>query len=224
MPTWLVVLLVALAAVAVTAAAAVWFLERWLRAAGLGRVRTQLGTLLQVDEVDVDIEASRLWRAVLVDRHLRQVRLRAAGVPVRDGRAELAQLDVALEDVRLQGRLRTPTLVVGAGRFRARIDEEQLSRLIDLPPFIVRVSVDRRGVRLHTIAGMPVAAKLSVRQGQVVVTPTSPVRMGLLPRPGLVFALPELPAGAVVEQLALGDGYLVATGPVAPDDIVAGRR
>jgi hypothetical protein len=58
--------------------------------------------------------------------------------------------------------------------------------------------------------------------GQIVVIPTSPVRVGLLPRPGLAFALPQLPAGAVVEQLALGDGFVVATGPVAPEPIVTG--
>jgi hypothetical protein len=92
--------------------------------------------------------------------------------------------------------------------------------VISLPPFLTDVHVGREGLRLTTLAGVAIDAHVDLHPGKVRVRPTGTV-LRLLPTQNVIIDLPELPLGATIETMTLGDGTVDLEGPLDPDALTA---
>lgn len=194
-----------------------------VRTLGRARLEALLATSLGPD-VSVEL-ADRPVLLGLARRRLSQVELRAHRVPLQTGDelAAIERLDVDLRGVRLvRGSATVPIAVSAeAGRFEAHLTEEQVGALADLPDYVRDLTFED-GHLWVTAVGFRVATTVSARDGRVVVAPAGRT-LAALPFGELVFDLPELPAGAVVEELEVRDGYVVARGPVDGDRLLPDR-
>lgn len=175
--------------------------------------RRGLVTFLRTDQLEVDAGPRGLLRGLL-RRHFPQLRIHVTAMPLDGGRAQVDQLHVMLDNVRVKLTLRGPMVRIGAVRFRATINQAQLNRLVELPSVVDRFSITPNGFTFHTFTGLPVFTTVELKDNQLVVAPTSPVPIPWLPRIGWGITLPNLPVGAKLSQLALYDGLLIAAGSV----------
>ncbi|WP_028849063.1 LmeA family phospholipid-binding protein [Thermocrispum municipale] len=197
--------------------------------------RQALMTVLRADRVEVDPPPRTLAKHA-VKRHVDRVELRAEGVPIDDDGGKIEVLHVVAHDVRLRLSWRKPTVSIGEARFTAQLSERQLTALIPLPPGVDRLTITEDGVTLHTIAGLPIATVVRMEgPHKVHVAPTAPPKVPLLDRFGIdialpkltpsplldqlvrvgrTFELPELPAGALVEEIEPLDGAMRFSGTV----------
>jgi len=194
--------------------------------------RRTLVTLLRADHLEFDPPPRVLARRVL-GRKIDRVELHAMGVPIEDTDVKIDQLDVEALDVQLGMNRRGPTVRIGSAFFSARLTQEQLSRLIPLPPGIDRLTITRRGITFHTFAGIPIYTAVSLEENRLHVAPSAPAKVPLLDligididmpqlpgtgaleqltRFGLSFELPQLPGNAVIQQLEPQDGQLLVAG------------
>lgn len=195
-------------------------------------IRTAVITMLRADKIEFEPRPRALARAV-VSRRLDQLEIRASGVPIENSDVRLDQLDIVAHDVRLSLSLRGPLIVVGSAYFSARLTQEQLSELVPLPLGVDRLSVTTRGFTFHTVAGIPIYTSVTLADNKLMVSPSAPAKVPLLDligidinlpqlpagagleqltRFGLSFPLPELPANATIDELELHDGYAIASG------------
>lgn len=197
---------------------AVVALEAWLRVVLLPRLEglasDGLGTPVTL-RTDPGLHALAVLR-----RHVSYLRLDAVDVPVADGRGRLARLEVHLHGIHLHGpwtRLR-PTFE--RARFCTHVRWEDVRAVVPLPAYLRAVDVERGGLRLTTLAGVAIAAHVDLHPGHVRVRPTGTV-LRLLPTQNVIIEVPQLPLGAKIETLTLGDGTVDLEGPLDPDALSA---
>ena len=217
---WLVVLAVLVASV-VVAVVAVVRLERWATTVGLERARQHLATSFGTDDVALDVPARPLLPALL--RHPgTPAQVSARAVPIGDGRGRLRTLEAAAPDVRIE--VRTRRLVTAEGTFRAVIAGDDLARSVRLPGVVARLELRRHGLRVWTVLGVPVDTRTELSGGALRVLPDPLQVRDLLALPGLGafrrtlevgglrIELPQLPLGAVIDELEFGEGQVTASG------------
>lgn len=138
----------------------------------------------------------------------------ASSVPVPERAASLSRLTVTLTGVRLRlGDLRAPeALPVRArtGRFTATVTADDLLELAGRPPIVQALELRPGVVRLVLLGGVTVEGTATARDGVLVLTPAQPV-LGIAELP---VPLGELPAGATVDRVEVGDGELLLEGSV----------
>lgn len=159
----------------------------------------------------VEVVAAGRGRDWLRTRRLSVVSLTTHHVPIRGGAAELDRLDVLLRGVRLEGRGGDRHLVADAGEFTATIGQDQLRRLLDLPPLVRSLEVRGDRVRFVTTGGLNVDVRLSAEAHAIVLAPVANPLPKVLPV-RLRIPLDELPAGAHVQRAVVRDGAVVASG------------
>lgn len=172
--------------------------------------------------IDADVELHVAGRPLawhLLRRHLPQVVVVATDLPVLEGRARLERLRVELDDVRLVGRGDDRHVVAGAGRFGLSLQGDQLLELVTIPTFLVSFTIIPEGLRLLTLAGVTVDAGVKLAGPALKVRARGSV-LRWLPQPTFWLPLPDWPYGAVVERIALHQGWLEAWGTMAPDELV----
>ncbi|MDX1510134.1 MAG: LmeA family phospholipid-binding protein [Nitriliruptorales bacterium] len=149
----------------------------------------------------------------LYRRHLPSAHLFVQGLPIRKGSAVLARLDVELTGVHLPPRGSGEPITADAGRFVARLDEDQAIALVELPTGARILRLTQRGFRLaSTIPGVRVDARLEVRDNCLVVQPDRGL-LTTLPWPTeFLVPLNRLPAGARVTGLRIEGRTLVISG------------
>lgn len=184
--------------------------------------RRLLVTFLRTDQLDIN--APRGLLRGLFRRRFESLSIRATGLPLAGGKAQADQVNVQLSNVRLSLSLRGPVFRIGSVRFRATINQAQLNKLVTLPTGVDRLSITPNGFTFHTFTGLPVFTTVELKGKQLVVAPTTPVPIPWMPKFGLNFDLPDLPAGARFDQLALYDGLLIAAGSVRTTDEVQAER
>ncbi len=210
---WLVVL-VALLVLAVLAELAVTTLGR-------SRLERALAPSLGPD-VSVVLD-DRPVIVALARRRLTHVRIRARGVPVGDAGevvTAIEELIVDLDGVTLaRGAGEVPVAVAAErGRFEARLTQQQVEALADPPSYVTELELAAGRLWVRTV-GVRVATTVTAEDGQLVVTPSGR-GLASLPFGSLRIDLPELPGGAVVEELETRDGHVVVRGPLDGDRLL----
>jgi hypothetical protein len=208
-------LLLPLAVAVVVLAALVVATELWLRHRGVQRAADRLA-----DAMGAAVELRVVGRPLLrhmVRRHLPAATIVATDVPLRDGQATLNRLQVDLADLRVTGGPgEEHRLTADAGRFQARLLTAELLALVELPPYLVGMSLRPRGLRLQTIGGVYVDAVVDVDPTSLTIRPVTSV-LRLLPQSGFRIPLPALPFGATIEAIELHDGRVEASGTLDHD-------
>lgn len=149
----------------------------------------------------------------LARRHLPSAHLFVRELPIRQGSAVLARLDVELTGVHLPQRGSGGPITADAGRFVARLDEDQAIALVELPPGARILRLTQRGFRLaSSLPGVRVDARLDIRDNALVVRPDRGLLTTLPWPPELIVPLNRLPAGARIQQLRIEGRTLVISG------------
>lgn len=161
---------------------------------------------------------SPLLPAILRGR-LDEVVVRATAVPVGGGQGRLDTLDVHLHDVTFSVGELGRDVRAGRGTYRARIEEDSLAQLGELPPVVKRLELDPDTLWVTTLGGVRVATTVEPHGRRLVVRPRSR-SLAQLPFAELPIDLPELPAGATVTGISLRAGHLIATGPIDGDRLL----
>lgn len=200
--------------VVVALAAAVVGAEQWLKHRALQQAADRLAEHLDAD-VEVHVVGGPLTPHV-ARRHLPSVMIVIRRLPIADGRAELDELIVHLEDLRLVGTREDPLVTAGAGRFTAHLAGEALARVVPLPSYLTALSVIPNGLRLLTVAGVAVDARVRLEPNSLLVRPTGSV-LRLLPQPSFRLPLPRLPYGARAEDVVLRQDAIDVTGTLDAD-------
>lgn len=148
------------------------------------------------------------------------VTVHATDVPIGDAGGRLDRLDVHLRDVRfLRTRDEPEAVSAGEGRFVATILAANVGRLGDVPPIVRAIDVEPDTLWITTVGGVRLPATVDVDQGDLAVRPRSR-SLASLPFGELVIPLPVLPAGAIVTDVRLEDGAVVASGTVDGDRLL----
>lgn len=201
--------------------------ELWLRGRGWRLLHRALADRLGAP-VDVEL-ADTLLLPVVVGRRDTAVRLHAYDLPVEE--ASLRELTVELHGVRGSGGLRPRGLVMDGGRFRAVLDERELATLLPLRGVVTRTEVREDGLRLWTVAAVPVDADVIVAGEELLIHPDPAQLSKLLELPGLRpihrlvsdsrvrVPLPELPLNASVRELGFTAGQVEIRGVVPPQQL-----
>lgn len=187
--------------------------EHWLRHRALQQAADRLA-----DHLDADVEVHVVGRPLtpyVVRRHLPSVMIVVRRLPIADGRAELDELVVQLEDLRLVGTREDPYVAAGAGTFTAHLAGDALTRVVSLPSYLSALSVVPNGLRLLTVAGVAVDARVKLEPTSLLVRPTGSV-LRLLPQPSFRLPLPRLPYGARVDDIVLRRDTIDVTGTLDP--------
>ncbi|MTV25564.1 DUF2993 domain-containing protein [Nitriliruptoraceae bacterium ZYF776] len=227
-----VIVVVVVAVVVALLAASAGLAEAWLRTRGLDRLRravaAELGTRPEL--VSVEVDASRLLPIVVARRETR-VRVRADEVPMRVDDARLRHLEVTLHGVRVVGWRGHLRLIVDGGRFVAELDERELPSLLPLRGVVTRTEVQEGGLRLWTVAAVPVDADVIVTGESLIIQPDPAQLSKLLELPGLRAArrfvpearlrvpLPELPMEASIREVGFRAGSVEIRGMVPPQEL-----
>lgn len=206
---WFAALVVAVVAMLVAT-------ESIVRHRAVQEAADRIAATLEAD-VELHVEGRPLaWH--LVRRHLPRVVVVADGMPVLDGRAHLDRLRVELDDVRLVGPAGAREVVAGAGRFSLRLDGDQLLEMVTLPPFLLTFSITPQGLRLLTLAGVYLDARVELAGPGLKVRASSAV-LRWIPQPTFWLKLPTWPYGAVVEDMVLHAGWLEAWGTMGAEQL-----
>ncbi len=187
--------------------------EQWLRHRALQQAADRLA-----DHLDADVEVHVVGRPLtpyVVRRHLPSVMVVVRRLPIADGRAELDELVVHLENLRLVGTREDPHVAAGAGRFTAHLTGDALARVVSLPSYLTALRVIPNGLRLLTVAGVAVDARVHLEPTSLLVRPTGSV-LRLLPQPSFRLPLPRLPYGARVDDMVLRRDAIDVSGTLDP--------
>lgn len=157
-----------------------------------------------------------LWH--LARRELPHVTVVAHALPVLEGQAVLDRLRVELDTVRLRGRGDDMQVTAVAARFRLALSQEQLAAMVTLPSYLSSFEISPRGLRLWTLAGVPVDATVALEVDRLLVQPTHSV-LRRLPQPSFSLPLPVWPYGASLDGIALHEGSLDAWGVLDPSHL-----
>lgn len=218
---WLVGALVVLAVLVVVAIVGARRAEAWATTVGLHRAQQQLAATLRTDDVRLDVPARPLLPELLRAPGT-PATVHARAVPIGDGDGRLRTLDADAPDVRVD--LRTRRLTTAPGTFRAIIAADDLARMVRLPGVVSRLELRHHGLRVWTVLGVPVDTATELVDGELRVVPDPLQVRDLLRLPGLGafrrtleagglrIALPQLPLGAVIDDLRFGEGQVTATG------------
>lgn len=226
-----IVVVVVAVLVALLAASAV-LAEAWLRTRGLDRLRRSVAAALGTRPrlVSVEVDAPRILPLVVARRET-QVRLRADEVPMHIGDARLRHLEVTLHGARIVGWRGSLRLIIDGGRFVAELDERELPALLPLRGVVTRTEVREDGLRLWTVAAVPVDADVIVAGESLVIHPDPAQLSQLLELPGLRAVrrfvpearlrvpLPELPLEASIREVGFQAGSVEIRGMVPPQEL-----
>lgn len=185
-------------------------IERALEARAPIVAGRRLGELLGLP---VEVVAGGRGRDWVRHRTVSVVALTAHHVPIRDGVAELARIDVQLRKVSWEGRGSGRRVMAEAGDFTARIEQSELQKLVDLPPLVRRLEVRNEHLRLITTGGLAVDLRVTAEDHAIVLAPVANPLPKVLPMRWRV-PLEELPAGARIQRAVVRDGAVVASGPL----------
>ncbi len=184
--------------------------ERWVRDRAPREASRRLSAALGVPTHVNAVGRPRDW---ILRRTVPAVALAADGVPIRGGRAQIDHLAVTLLGVRLEGRGSDRRVVADEGNFVATLSQEQLRRLIDLPPLVRGIELRGERVRLLTSGGLAIDVRLRANDGAIELRPVGNPLGGVLP---VRYRIPldNLPAGAQVVRAVVRNGAVVASGPL----------
>lgn len=175
------------------------------------RAEEQVSERIDAD-ADVELHGTLAGLRMLVGAPLR-AEMSARDVPLDGVQANLERLDVTLSGVRLDiGDLRDPPEELppaDAGRFEARLDEEATFALAQVPRVVADIRISDGAVRLRVL-GNEAAGDVTVRNGEIVIVPRTP--LGALLATDVPLDISGQPGDPRIEEAEIDGDVLIVRG------------